>query len=283
MVLSAQVPVSVIVPIWNGARYFARLKASLFSQGAAEIIIVIDDGSRIADVEAVFGGLANVRVLTTSGNIGTALARNVGVQASEQAWVTFLDQDDWWPEGFLREVFVKIDANVVGCDSQLWSEADGPEPIPMHKTAFDRSGWTLGSIDRTSSKLLLRGFPMLKVIVRRSVFDAVGGYRRIHGVEDFDLVWRLVAVGERVQLLREPATNYLVHSGSTTGSIQSSRLAFERAQRSWLRVWGTMVWSSNLPAATRWVCLRSLLWTVVRLEVSVMRKATARLRIRRQA
>jgi glycosyltransferase involved in cell wall biosynthesis len=56
-----------------------------------------------------FQDVANVKVLKTAGNIGTALARNVGVRASTQPWVTFLDQDDWWPDNFLRELFDRKD------------------------------------------------------------------------------------------------------------------------------------------------------------------------------
>jgi cellulose synthase/poly-beta-1,6-N-acetylglucosamine synthase-like glycosyltransferase len=162
---------------------------------------------------------------------------------------------------------------VAGYDNQLWSEVDGSEPIPLHETTFGSSEWTLGSIDRTSSRLLLSGFPMLKLVVRRSTFDAVGGFRAIYAVEDFDILWRLIAHGERVQLLREPTGNYLVRSTSTTSTVQLSRRAWERAQRSWLKVWGGMALSNGLPLGVRSACLRSFLWTAARLAFGVVRRA----------
>lgn len=276
LVPPVSIPVAVVVPTANGGKYFPRLKASLLSQDAAEVIIVIDDASDVAEVEAAFDGLANLKVLRTPGQIGAGPARNLGVRASTQPWVAFLDVDDWWPENFLHELFDRVTASVVGYDNQLWSEVNGSEPIPLHTSTFERSRWDLSSIDRASSRQLLSGFPLVKVVVRRSAFDAVGGFRQIYAVEDFDILWRLIAHGERVQLLREPTGNYLLHSASTTRTVQSDQLAWERAQRSWIKIWGAMALSNGMPPAVRMICFRSLLLAVGRLASSVTRRAVLR-------
>jgi len=235
------------------------------SQGAGEVIIVVDDGSPLSVVETAFDGVPNLRVLKSEGSVGAGRARNLGADVASQPWLTFLDVDDWWPDRFLRDLYAGATQRVVGYDSTLWAETDDVGPVATGETAFSRAGWTHPSVDRSSSELLLDGFPLLKVLLDRSVFRAVGGYRQIYAVEDFDLLWRLIAAGERVQLVRDPAGHYLVHRGSTTDQVHTERLAYERAQRSWLRIWTDMARTRGLPVYVRRRCLVRSLSTTARL------------------
>lgn len=269
------VPVAVVVPVANGDRYFRRLKSSLIAQGAAETIIVVDDGSNLQEVRAVLDGVPNLRVLATPGRIGAGPARNVGVRATSQPWLTFLDVDDWWPDDFLRQLYARADADVVAYDHHLWSESDGADPVPLNQTVFERAGWTGESIDLTTSAKLLSGFPMLKLLMKRSAFLEVGGFRPLV-IEDFDIQWRLIAAGYRIQIVHEPIGNYVVHSRGTTGSVQGDRRAWERAQRSWLTIWLSMARSKNLPAFVRRGCLKEALSTMAHLTYSVLRRQLGR-------
>jgi GT2 family glycosyltransferase len=243
-------PVSVVVPLHSAApRHLKRLGASLAEQGAGEVIVVIDDDSAPADVAAALAVVPNLRVLVNPGS-GAGMARNHGAAAAGQPWLTFLDHDDWWPSEFLAQLLSRARSRVVGYDSELYSEQD-EEAVAVGETLFERAQWRHESIDARHSRLLFDGFPLVKLLLRREAFAAVGGFRPIYAVEDFDLVWRLIAAGEQIDLVREPAGAYLVHPGSTTGTVLSRRDAYEKAQRSWVRIWAAMSRAGGLPPQIR--------------------------------
>jgi glycosyltransferase involved in cell wall biosynthesis len=247
------VPISVVIPVYHAAeRHLRKLASSLATQGAAEVIVVLDDDSSPELVAALLAAVPNLTVMVSDGQ-GAGMARNRGAAAATQEWITFLDHDDWWPSGFLTTLLGEAEGDVVGYDNEVFLEEDDvdAEPLPAGETLFDRADWEHSSIDADAGEMLLDRFPLVKLLIRRRAFVAVGGFRSIYAVEDFDLVWRLVAAGHRIDLPRRPIGAYLVHASSTTGSVNVDRAAFERAQRSWVRIWSGMARSRGLPAGVR--------------------------------
>lgn len=90
---SAASLVSVVIPIYNQARYLGEAIESVLAQSYPHReIIVIDDGSS-DDPASVVSKYAGVRYVRQS-NAGTATARNRGAQESRGAFQVFLDADD---------------------------------------------------------------------------------------------------------------------------------------------------------------------------------------------
>jgi glycosyltransferase involved in cell wall biosynthesis len=94
---SSDLPISVIVPVCNGAGFLAEAIASIRAQDppVAEII-VIDDGSTdgSGDLAETLG--SDIRVIRQGRNVGPAAARNCGITAATGAIIGFLDVDDLW-------------------------------------------------------------------------------------------------------------------------------------------------------------------------------------------
>jgi glycosyltransferase involved in cell wall biosynthesis len=99
--------VSVIIPVYNGARFLPDAIASILKQNYPSIeVIVVDDGSA-DDIDAVVAALpVEVRYFKQQ-NAGAAAARNRGIKDASAELIAFLDVDDLWPEGVL-ELLVKI-------------------------------------------------------------------------------------------------------------------------------------------------------------------------------
>src|SRR4051794_22294738 len=93
--------ISVIIPLYNGARWIDRTLQSVFEQSlkAAEIMVV-DDGSSDGSVNIV-EGCPGVTVLKNPGK-GSNQARSFGLSQTTAPVVTFLDQDDIWHPYHLR-------------------------------------------------------------------------------------------------------------------------------------------------------------------------------------
>jgi glycosyltransferase involved in cell wall biosynthesis len=170
---------SVIIPVRNGERTLARAIDSALGQrfdGAIEVVVA-NDGSTdsTADVMRRYEGrIAAVHDSWSS----VSAARNAGVRVSHGDYLTFLDADDeWLPERFARSVplfeqdpecaMVYHDAVEVDRAGRVLKTSYYPEGFDSVPTLEDllSGSW--------------RGLPILvgTVVMRRSVFERVGGFR----------------------------------------------------------------------------------------------------------
>ena len=102
--------VSVIIPMYNAARFISQTLESLLYQTMTDFeVIVVDDCSTDNSVEVVesfaekFGGrlhLIKLRENTGSG----AVPRNVGIQLARGKYIAFLDNDDLFTKTALEEL-----------------------------------------------------------------------------------------------------------------------------------------------------------------------------------
>lgn len=96
--------VSVIVPMYNAARFIAEALASIRSQTVAvDEIIVVDDGSTDDGAEIV---LAQPQVrLMRKPHSGIGDTVNVGIALARGGLIAFLDADDrWLPDKTARQI-----------------------------------------------------------------------------------------------------------------------------------------------------------------------------------
>lgn len=90
--------VSIIVPVYNSAKYLVECMESLIGQTYRNVeIIVINDGSTDESVDIIQHYCKeDCRVaLIEKENEGVAAARNVGLARSRGMYVMFVDADDW--------------------------------------------------------------------------------------------------------------------------------------------------------------------------------------------
>ena len=100
--MSVELPLSVIIPIYNGAKTIVRCLDSLVAipnAATALEIIVINDGSLDETLEVVTDYQAQhpeqTISVTTQVNQGQSAARNRGLEMARGAYVWFVDADDW--------------------------------------------------------------------------------------------------------------------------------------------------------------------------------------------
>lgn len=90
--------ISVIVPVYNTARYLARCLDSIAAQTFPDWeCICVDDGSTDesgAMLDAYARRDARFRVIHQE-NGGVSRARNAGLDAARGEWISFADSDDW--------------------------------------------------------------------------------------------------------------------------------------------------------------------------------------------
>lgn len=103
--------ISIIIPVYNRARYLAEAIESVLAQTYRPIeIIVVDDGSTdgTADVARRFS--ETVRYFYQS-NSGCSAARNKGIENTLGSFFSFLDSDDLWVEEKLSRQMAVFDSD----------------------------------------------------------------------------------------------------------------------------------------------------------------------------
>jgi glycosyltransferase involved in cell wall biosynthesis len=87
--------VSVIIPLYNGAKYINEALRSVLQQSYEPLeVIVVDDGSTDGS-HLIVENVADSRVrLYRQGNKGRCFTRNVGLNAARGHFIKYLDQDD---------------------------------------------------------------------------------------------------------------------------------------------------------------------------------------------
>ena len=114
------VSISVIIPVFNGEQYIERSVESVLAQSAKDVeILLLDDGSddgSLALCREYEKKYPDVIKVFTHPNMGVANTRNKGVKLAEGKYIMFLDQDDFFDDGYMRtflEAAEKNEADVV--------------------------------------------------------------------------------------------------------------------------------------------------------------------------
>ena len=105
------IPISVIIPYYNGSKYITDTLNSVLSQSCppAEIIL-INDGS--SDEETLFLEQFKDKVtLIHQKNVGVSTTRNTAINLANNEWLAFLDQDDLWAHDKIEKQWAFIQNN----------------------------------------------------------------------------------------------------------------------------------------------------------------------------
>lgn len=96
--------VSVVVPLYNKARYVQRTLDSIANQTFSDFeVVVVDDGSTDGGADIVAATADNRIRVVTQKNLGPGAARNRGIKEARAELVAFLDADDEWFPQYLEE------------------------------------------------------------------------------------------------------------------------------------------------------------------------------------
>lgn len=214
--------VSVIIPVKNGRDFIREAVDSVLAQSFSDLeVLVVDDGSDDYDYQRLETIDTRVQVIRLEG-FGVSWARNVGISRARGAYIAFLDADDaWFPGKLLAQVryfdehptvgvvfggFLRWHANDAGHfgpSKELMSTVD-----PKVGSEKGRSGWLYA---RLLGGLLVG---MNTAIVRREIFDTVGGFNQaMRQGEDYDFWLKCSRVAE-MHALQGPVALYRIHGKS---------------------------------------------------------------------
>jgi rSAM/selenodomain-associated transferase 2 len=180
--------ISIIIPTLDEERLLPALLDTIGQQRAAHEVIVVDGGSQDRTLEVAHN--RGVRTLISRPGRGAGIA--IGAEASCGDVLFFLHADSRLLPGALERIneALSTDANIIGGNFRLVFDGD---------TAFSRR------LTGFCACIRLLGFYYgdSGIFVRRSVYQALGGFRPIPVMEDWDFVRRLERFG-RTCCIKDP-------------------------------------------------------------------------------
>jgi glycosyltransferase involved in cell wall biosynthesis len=190
--------VSVVIPTYERVSTIARAIDSVMAQSFSDFeLIVVDDGSTDATAELIGRDYPEALFLWQD-NRGVSAARNAGVSLASGEWIAFLDSDDaWLPEKLERQLSALANEPelLLSHTDEIWIRNDRFVNKPKE---YSKSG---GRIYRQC--LPLCGICPSSVLIRRDLFDEIGGFDETFPVcEDYDL-WLRITAREPVHYLDE--------------------------------------------------------------------------------
>lgn len=220
----SKVQVSVIIPVYNHARYLGEAIESVLAQSVKDIeIIVVNDGSTDATAEVMARYVDHI-VPVHQENSGPSAARNAGLELATGQWVLFLDGDDYLPAEAVSILLAEAERSGAGWvaggfrfvdqEGADLPENEQPKPFSMdgHARYLDR---------------LLFGnyFPIHTNMILKKRVDDVGGFdRSIMGTEDWDLWIRVALAGCGFSYTNQVVACYR----QLPGSVSANRVRMAR-------------------------------------------------------
>jgi rSAM/selenodomain-associated transferase 2 len=180
--------ISVVIPTLNEARSLPPLLTALGNEATEHEIIVIDGGSD--DGTAEIASASGATTLQAPPGRGAAL--RAGAQRARGEILFFLHADSTFPAGGLPRIEQTLSA----------------DPCVMggnFRVVFDGETWFSRWLTHCYARVRRLGvyYGDSGIFVRRSAYDAVGGFRPIALMEDLDFVRRLERAG-RTCCIEEP-------------------------------------------------------------------------------
>lgn len=210
--------VSVVIPVFNGARYLGEAIESVLAQSvAADDIIVVDDGSEDATPEVARRYADHIRYLRRA-HEGAAPARNAGQALVTTPYLAFLDADDvWLPRKLELQLAHLQPRTLVFGHVEQFISPELPE-AEAAKIVCD----TKPAPFRCCSSMLLHN----------ADFSLGGGFDAGLAVAEF-MGWyaRMTAAGVQAVMLPDIVFRRRLHTGNMGRRLQHARTDYARAMK----------------------------------------------------
>lgn len=237
--LTAKPTVTVIVTLYDYARYVEECLDSIAAQTQPDIeLIVIDDHSKddgLAVVERWLGrneaAFAGYRVVSHAENMGLSYARNTAFGLAHADRVFVMDADNaLYPRAVERCMVAMDGAGSAGAYTQL--ERFG-----------DRSG--IGEADFWSKERFKpKNYIDAMALIAKPAWQRVGGFSQLvaNGWEDYDFWCKFVEHGLECTFVPEVLCRYRTHGGSMSATETNPNAGALLLQMSIRHPWLDLTW-----------------------------------------
>jgi glycosyltransferase involved in cell wall biosynthesis len=202
--------VSVIIPVYNSEAYLREAVESIIDQSYSNLeIIIIDDHSSDGSWDLINEYARKderIVAIRNASNLNSAASRNVGIRRARGQYICLQDSDDVSEKDRVRKQVDVLRINerlgAVGSFVTVIDERSSAIGIRTYPTTNEK-------IVKTMTMYCPIGQPTM--MIRRSVFDAVGLYNeKFSRAQDYELWFRVLQKYE-ISILEEHLVRYRRH------------------------------------------------------------------------
>lgn len=212
--------ISIIIPVYNSAKFLKQCMESLINQTLKEIeIICINDGSTDESLEILkFYSQKDERIkIVDKENEGQSVARNIGIEMASGEYLGFVDSDDWVDLDYFEKLYNSAKRN--NCDMAC----AGFKKIYEKKIKVGKSFAQEEICATTDSKIVADRIPahnyVWNKIYRLESWKKHGFlFQAGRFFEDLALVIKIVDKLGKMVTVADTYYNYRLHSSSTTSN-----------------------------------------------------------------
>lgn len=245
--------VSIVLPVYNGARYLPEALASIVAQSYPHWELVCVDDASTDETPALLAAWAarepRLRVLRHAQNQRLPAALNTGFAAARGALLTWTSDDNRYQPTALATLVAALQPSAVspvadgtadGAENGAADVAEGGAEPPLDFVysdyeVIDAAGQVTETTRAPEPLALVASTVAIPCFLyRRRVYERLGDYAvDLALAEDYDYWLRMLAAGLRLQPLHEPLYAYRRHGGSLTDTARGR--TFAMAERALLR------------------------------------------------
>ena len=222
--------ISIVVPAYlTPERFLRQMLDSLLAQTYENWELCLTNGSpEDPDMQTVLRSYAEmdrrIRYQDLKENLGIAENTNAAFAMAEGDFIALLDHDDLLAPNALYEIAAALEehpeADVIYTDEDKVTTDLSEHFQPHLKPDFN--------LDLLRSNNYICHF----LVVRRSVVQTVGGFRReFDGAQDYDFIFRCTEAAKRVYHIPKVLYHWRCHQNSTASNPESKMYAFEAGSR----------------------------------------------------
>jgi succinoglycan biosynthesis protein ExoU len=227
--------VAIVIAAYNAEATIGRAVRSALAEGAVGEVVVVDDASCDATVDAALAeddGSGRLKILRQTENRGPSAARNRAIRESAASWIGILDADDFFLPGRIDGLLsFASDADLVADDIWQVSEADidGPKQSLLdrqfrlpYKIGFDE--FVMSNLTGNRGERTELGF--IKPLIRRDFlnYHRISYQESMRLGEDFELYARALGNGARLWLVPPQGYVSVVRAGSLSSQHSEADL-----------------------------------------------------------
>lgn len=238
------IKISVVIPAYNAEEHIVAALASAISQSYRDIeIIVVNDGSTDETRKIIEHFTTDNRVhIYNISNSGVSKARNFAVRVSSGEWLAFLDADDVWKrtkiERFLQIVEdyqdIVLYYGLADCQFSRGAELDDRNQLMSSGVGVGPPGYNNKNFRRAIVENM--DIPTSSVVIRRDVFDIVGGFAEQETDIEDTLLWYQVLEHGSWYMDEERLVSYRLHATSWNLKNKHNLELYSRRYRLYLEL-----------------------------------------------
>lgn len=211
--------ISIIVPVYNTAKYLYKSLESICRQTYKNLeILLIDDGSKDGSLEICKEWQEKDSRITiySQENAGASAARNKGIDLAQGKYVMFVDADDWIESNMIQVLYdeaEKHQVDVACCILQ--EERDGTlHKEQVKETDFSKVTYVYNNRADSGLALLTVWGPVCKLYRRDLIEDC--RFENYEVAEDLLFNSRIICREhfKRALLVNHPFYHYIIYPGS---------------------------------------------------------------------